>query len=134
MSRILLLLFVTLGWVAFAAPATAHVHGGGHGGAHAAAPIVAARPALPVATGIARAAEIRADTAVADQERAAPCGGDCDHSGAAGCLCMAACLALAEPDLPNLAPPVVPAGPSPRDAAPWRPTALVPPTPPPRLL
>lgn len=123
MPRILLALLVAIGIGVFAAPASAHVHGGGHRAATAESTVIGASAADVAATAMA--------AMVAAVEGA--CDRDCDHGpGMADCSCMATCVALALPDLPTIDPVAPAAGPRPADAAPWRPTALVPPTPPPR--
>ena len=137
MPRLLLALFVALGVAVFAAPASAHGHGGHGGHLGHAAPVaaeVAVRPvAAPLTVAHVAAAVETGMTAIAAAAPDAPCDRDCAHGPAmAGCQCMAACVALALPDLPTIAPATPSAGPRPADAAPWRPTALVPPTPPPR--
>lgn len=128
MPRILFALLVVLGFGAFAGPAWAHVHGTGHGAATIES-MVAAASATPVVAVIT--VMTSASAALADEG----CDRDCGHTPAmGGCLCMAACAAVALPDLPSLVPHPVRAARNAGDAPHWRASTRGPPTPPPRPL
>ncbi len=133
MPRILAALLVALIAGVLAMPASARAQGHDHAGHRTVAAAEAVAPALRSPIAAVSTAKPEASVRVAALPSVPPCDRDCDHaSGMTGCLCMAACVALTLPDLPGLAPPLLSAAPRPVDAAPWRPTALVPPTPPPR--
>jgi len=124
--RIVFALLVVLGVAAFAGAASAHVHGGGHGAA-----ITASATVSPPPSGTP--AEISAATLAAVALDDGSCDRDCGHTpGMGGCLCMAACAAVALPDLPMLVPHPVRAAPPSGDSPVWRAATRGPPTPPPR--
>lgn len=136
MPRILAALFVALIAGILAMPASARAHGHDHAGHRMVAATEAVAPVVRSPSGSVSVTKPQASMVaarVAPLSTHAPCDRDCDHAaGLSGCSCMAACLALTLPDTPAITPATLAAGPRPGDAAPWRPTALVPPTPPPR--
>lgn len=134
MPRSLAALLVALIAGILVMPASARAHGHDHAGHRALAATEASAPAARMPSGAVAVRQPASVAAVVASRASTPaCDRDCDHpAGMSGCLCMAACVALALPDLPTITPAAPAAGPRPADVAPWRPTALVPPTPPPR--